>query len=127
MTDSVSLNDFMDPQGIAVAPDRTVFVADNGGNAIKKIAPTPRCCGTITTFASGVTGPTGVALDKAGNVFVTGQYFGGVIEYAPNGKPISRIRLGCYVETAVAIDKKRGVVYVACPWDNVIKQLTPMK
>src|SRR5450432_2158 len=71
---------FSHPSGIAVDSNANVYVADEGNNRIRKIAPD----GTVTTIAgSGTRGsvngrdttasfyrPNGIAIDKAGNIFV---------------------------------------------------------
>jgi sugar lactone lactonase YvrE len=73
---------FRGPQGIAVAPDGTLYVADTGNHTIRKISPQ----GVVSTFAGiaqssgfddtipGVTArfffPAGVALNHFGEVFV---------------------------------------------------------
>ena len=73
---------FARPTGVAVDSAGTVYVADTGNNTIRKITPD----GVVTTFAglAGTIGstngtgsaarfstPTGVAVDSAGNVYVT--------------------------------------------------------
>jgi len=70
------------PIGTAVAPDGTVYIADNANDRIRKIAPN----GIITTIAGSVggfagdggqasaarlNGPISLALDPAGNLYVT--------------------------------------------------------
>ena len=71
---------FSSPEGICVDPAGNLYVADTGNNVIRKILPT----GQVTTFAgTGVdgdslgpatnaqfSGPTGVCLDNAGNLYV---------------------------------------------------------
>jgi DNA-binding beta-propeller fold protein YncE len=72
---------FWNPQGLAVDSSGNVFVADTGNNLIRKITP----MGQVTTIAglagtSGsadgpgpqarFNGPTGIAVDKAGNIYV---------------------------------------------------------
>jgi hypothetical protein len=72
---------FNGPTGLAVGPDGTLYVADQGNHAIRKVTPD----GTVTTIAGdGTAGfaegrgkaarlnkPVGVATDRAGNVYVT--------------------------------------------------------
>jgi len=70
------------PLGTAVAPDGSIYIADNANDRIRKIAPN----GIITTIAGSVggftgdggqavaarlNGPISVALDPAGNLFFT--------------------------------------------------------
>ena len=71
---------FNSPESVAVDKDGNVYVADNGNNRIRKITST----GEVSTlagsgaygFANGngtaaqFNGPTGVAVDSGGNVYV---------------------------------------------------------
>jgi DNA-binding beta-propeller fold protein YncE len=72
---------FCNPQGLAVDTAGNVFVADTGNHTVRKISPT----GEVTTLAghAGSSGsadgkakdarfnsPSGVAVDRAGNIFV---------------------------------------------------------
>jgi glucose/arabinose dehydrogenase len=71
---------FSTPSGLALAPDGTLFVADTGNNAIRRVAPD----GSVTTIAGGgiagdadgmgrearFNGPIGVAVDRKGRVLV---------------------------------------------------------
>src|SRR6476469_874555 len=63
-----------------------LFVADFEGDAITKIAPD----GTKTPFASGLDGPSGLAFDRFGNLFVTvrgsGNATGLIHKYASTGR-----------------------------------------
>ncbi len=71
------------PRGLAVAPDGTLYIADGNNSRIRAVSPT----GTITTYAGGGAGartgdngpataaglgaPAGLAIDSAGNLFVS--------------------------------------------------------
>jgi sugar lactone lactonase YvrE len=68
------------PGGIAVMPDFTVFVSDTGANRIRRIsvagAVTSLTTSTVAGFADGsatgarFNGPTGLAVDSSGNLFI---------------------------------------------------------
>jgi sugar lactone lactonase YvrE len=72
---------FFDPEGVAVAGDGTIYVADTGNDTIRKVAPD----GTVSTLAgiAGASGaangpgayaqfdaPQGIAVDASGTVYV---------------------------------------------------------
>ncbi|HEX7939518.1 MAG TPA: hypothetical protein VF483_11075 [Gemmatimonadaceae bacterium] len=72
---------FLNPAGVAVDSAGNVYVADTGNQVIRKITP----AGVVTTLAGTAgmvgsvdgtgaaarfNGPTGVAVDRAGNVYV---------------------------------------------------------
>jgi hypothetical protein len=59
-----------------------LFVADSGAAAVIKVTPD----GTKTTFASSIPAATGLALDQAGNLFVSEFTSGGsIIQLTPAG------------------------------------------
>jgi sugar lactone lactonase YvrE len=86
---------FCFPSGVAVDNSGNVFVADSCNNAIRKITPT----GVVSTFAgsgsSGFSdgtgtaarfyGPTGVAVDGSGNVFVADSNNYAIRKISPAG------------------------------------------
>lgn len=58
---------FLNPRGLTVAPDGTLYVADEGNNVVRKISPT----GTVSTIpGTSFDGPVAVGLDAAGVLYV---------------------------------------------------------
>jgi sugar lactone lactonase YvrE len=110
------------PWGVAVGPDGNIYVALYGANAIAKVTPD----GTVTTFAgSGVSGsadgngtaasfqiPTGVAFDRAGNLYVS-ELPGRIRKITPAGDVTTLVPAssGIGASYALAVDGD-GVVYV---------------
>ncbi|MEO6742755.1 MAG: hypothetical protein ABIP20_21145 [Chthoniobacteraceae bacterium] len=88
---------FADPEGVAVAPNGDVYVADIAGQTIRKITP----AGVVTTFAGRAstpgttdgdrlaarfTSPIGLVLDSVGNFYVADSGSGTIRKIAPNGQ-----------------------------------------
>jgi len=102
-----SLNGFNQPQGMAVAADGTLYVADTGNRRVVKIAPD----GTHSTVSFGhpLMTPTSVALDGSGTLYVTDKAANEVSTfpadrnpfYFPPNQPI-----------AIAADSKGDVAFV---------------
>jgi len=93
---SASAAKFSNPRGLAMDSAGNLYVADTGNHVIRKITPT----GLVSTFAglagsSGSTdgagttarfyGPTGVAVDAAGNVYVADSSNSTVRKISPAG------------------------------------------
>jgi streptogramin lyase len=68
---------FHDPQGIAAAPDGSLFVADSGNLAVRQIAPDGTVSSVNPLSAGGdrlvLRGLVGLAVDRQGTVFVAGD------------------------------------------------------
>jgi len=80
---------------IAVDASDNMYVSDRGNNKIRKITP----AGVVSTFAS-VEKPTGIAVDKLGNLYILSSEGGRVIlKITPQGKQnvlAGRFQYNCY-------------------------------
>jgi streptogramin lyase len=144
---STALASFNKPFGVAADTSGNIYVADAGNNMIRMISPS----GTVSTFAgTGVAGaadgadsasfnsPLGVAVDKAGNVYVADYENSLVRKISPAGvvstlagkSGVSGFADG--LDTAarfnlpesVAVDAA-GNVYVADNGNNAIRKIAP--
>jgi DNA-binding beta-propeller fold protein YncE len=101
--------EFLDPMGVAVDGDGTLYVADTGNQVIRKITP----AGEVTTFAGTAeqggsadgTGPdarfswiSGVAVDGAGDLYVTDG----------DNSTVRRITPAGVVTTVVGVARRAG-------------------
>lgn len=142
------LASFNGPSGVAVDGNGNVYVADSGNNLIRKIAPD----GTVSTLAGTVvapdtsntvtsrplfSGPSGVAVDASGNVYVADAGNNRVCMITPagvtstlagNGNAGFNNGAGSSATfnnpTGVALDAS-GNVYVADLLNNMIRKITP--
>lgn len=137
---------FSDPAGLALAPDGTLYVADGGGNRIRRVAPD----GTTSTFAgSGVRGrddgpatearfdrPGGLAFGPNGTLYVADSGNDLIRAIAPDGSVTTvagsgeegRVD-GRAVDAAfnsprgIAVDAA-GVIYIADRGNHTIRRLS---
>jgi sugar lactone lactonase YvrE len=144
---------FNSPQGIAVATDGTVYVADTGNATIRKITPD----GTVTTFAgaAGQQGdfggqganarfrfPTSVVIDSNGNLFVVDSvnykilkitsggfvstFAGSSFSNGSMGEPLDGVGTAARFgyPNAIAIDANDNLYVSDSGW-SLIRKITP--
>ena len=138
---------FGDPFGVAVDGEGNVYVADAGAsNRIRKITAQ----GAVTTLAGGAEGyadgagasasfntPSGLAMDRAGNLYVADTANNRIRKVAPDGKvttlagdgemsfrdgPAAAAEFNAPV--GIAADE-RGNVYVADTYNDLVRLITP--
>jgi len=103
--------------GVAVDSARNLYLTT--GSQVVKITPG----GVQTTIASGLDGPTGVAVDAFGNVYGANSNNGQVVKITPGGVQTT-IGSGFNGSWDVAVDSS-GNVFVADLFNNRVEEVTP--
>jgi sugar lactone lactonase YvrE len=125
---------FDSPSGMALDAGGTLYVADTGNNAIRRVTPD----GRVSTIArSGLNGPIGVAVDRSGRVIVADTYNDRIVRIAADGA-VTAIAGGAEpgaldaaaadarfnTPSGVAIDAS-GTIYVADTGNGVVRTISP--
>jgi hypothetical protein len=125
---------FSTPSGLAVDADGSVYVADTGNDAIRRMAQD----GTVSTIAgpdAGLNGPVGVAIDARGRIIVADTYndrivaidrSGAVIPVAGESGPgfEDGARARFHTPCGVAADAS-GNIYVADTGNGAVRAVSP--
>lgn len=78
----------------------------------------------LTTFSRRVSGPTGIAFDGQGDVYVADFYSGAATKYSPSGTLLLTIKNGIAHCEGIAVDA-RGDIYVSNAFANTITIYDP--
>lgn len=149
ISDNTTPVTFNQPTGICIDATGNAYVADAGNHVIRKIDP----AGNVTTFAgSGTVGnldgtgtaasfdtPEGIAIDAAGNLYVTDSKSGLIRVVSPAGAVTTLAGTAYYTANdvgsglGVSFDKPYGIVvdshgnlFVADAGGNQIRKVTPV-
>jgi hypothetical protein len=101
------------------APAQNLFVADSNLGTVYEFTPS----GARSTYASGLSLPTGLAFDSAGNLFVAEQFAGTIIKITPDGSQ-STFASGLGSPRMLVFDSA-GNLFEADPGGACINEFTP--
>jgi sugar lactone lactonase YvrE len=102
------------PFAVALGPDGEAFVTDPLGPAILAFSPTGAYLGPLDLAGTGVTRPTGVAVDAEGRVWASDGVTGRVVCFGPSGDR-SAVRCGgetLRFEDPLRISWEKGALWV---------------
>ena len=104
--------------GAITIADRTLAVTQAGSTYV--------AAGPVTTLVSaGLNGPIGVAVDRAGNVYIADTFHGAIKKWtAANNNVLTLVSSGLIIPEDVAVDNT-GNVYIADSNNNAIKEWMP--
>ncbi|HEY0308885.1 MAG TPA: Ig-like domain repeat protein [Acidobacteriaceae bacterium] len=94
------------PAAVAVNADNTIYIADSGLGAVISVNSSG-----IATLLSSVIGPTGLALDAAGNLYISGTNGVSVI-YAGTSNAVPLYDVNLSNPSGIAADRN-GTLYIA--------------
>ena len=94
--------------GMALDPANDLYVAANSGNVYRVDGTTL----AVTTFATGLTNASDVALDASGNVYVADSGAGTILKYSSAGGMPTTFATGLNTPEAITFDLQ-GNLYIA--------------
>ena len=103
----------------AFAAPQVLFESDFGSGTVFKLKP----LGTKTTFASGLSGPVGLAIDASGNLFEADENSGKIFKFTPAGTKTT-FASGLNHPFGLAFDKA-GNLFEADDGSGTIFKFTP--
>ena len=118
-----------DPFGVAVAPDRSIWVADTGGDRIERFTlghPDAR----LVAGRGELDRPEGIAATPSGNIWVADTGNDRLVEFSPSGSVLVTVggpgTSGGQFEAPTALVVSRdGDVYVADRDNNRVEKFSP--
>lgn len=122
------------PEGVAVDRTGNVYVADEGNGRVQEFSSRGRLLNLlpIPQPSAGLVGlsPYGVAVDQAGNVYVSDEINDRIVKVDRNDRILFQWgnrgsgRTGLRAPQGIALDEKRGRLYVADNGNNRIQILS---
>ncbi len=128
----LSLNQFTMRSEVAIAPDGTLFIADTGNATIRTVAGAATSEPSIIRSVAGrwaprqnveLTEPLGVALDRAGNLYIADHGANAVVELFGAASPkAGQLEVVAHMVSpaAVAVTPNGNTVFAASPDTGVI-------
>jgi sugar lactone lactonase YvrE len=110
---------FSTPSGIAIDATGTLYVADTGNDAVRRVSP----AGDVSTLARGLGGPLDVAIDRSGRLLVADTYNDRIAVIDSTGV-VNTLNVAAILDTpsSVAV-AANGTIYIADTGNNVVRSV----